>query len=142
MTTITSHDSFTFPINGCLKAGAWGCPVWSLLMVLNAPSVGPLEEISNAVQIRKRGGAPRNPAPRNHFWGGLPNHEQIICKKTAFQSLAGCACETNRRVSTPLRSTSPFSEDRSASRSGQSLAYYGATKGKLDRFLSGGFWEC
>ena len=28
---------------------------------------------------RKRGGAPRNPAPRDHFRGGLPNHEQIIC---------------------------------------------------------------
>jgi len=51
--------------------------------------------------LRKRGGAPRNLAPRNHFWGGLPNHEQIICKKPASQSLAGCACETSRRVSTP-----------------------------------------
>ena len=60
--------------------------------------------------IRARGGAPRNPAPRNHFWGGLPDHEQIICKETASQSHAGCACETDRRVSTPLRSASPFSE--------------------------------
>jgi len=34
--------------------------------------------------LRERGGAPRNPAPRNHFWGGLPNHEQAICKKNCF----------------------------------------------------------
>jgi len=61
--------------------------------------------------FERKGGAPRNLAPRNHFWRGLPNHEHTICKKPAFQSLAGCACKKYRRVSTPLRSTSPFSDD-------------------------------
>jgi len=60
--------------------------------------------------VKERGGAPRNPAPGRHFWGGLSNHEQSVCKTPALQSLAGCACETDRRVSTPLRSTSPFPE--------------------------------
>jgi hypothetical protein len=60
--------------------------------------------------LRGRGGAPRNPAPRKYFLGGLPNHEQIISNKPAFQSPAGCAHEKYRRVSTPLRSASPFSD--------------------------------
>ena len=53
--------------------------------------------------LREMGGAPRNPAPRNHLlvWTGKPS---------------GCHCrdalggKRYRRVPTPLRSTSPFSE--------------------------------
>jgi len=57
---------------------------------------------------RERGGAPRKPAPRNHIWGGLPNHAQMICTKNVFQSLAGCACEKiPQSEHPPLRGASP-----------------------------------
>ena len=54
---------------------------------------------------REMGGAPRNPAPRNHLlvWIGIPS---------------GCRCTDTfgenkyRRVPTPLRSTSPFSDSQ------------------------------
>ena len=53
--------------------------------------------------IREMGGAPRNPAPRNHFF-------------VRIVKPAGCHCtdafgeKKYRRVPTPLRSTSPFSD--------------------------------
>ena len=55
-------------------------------------------------ELREMGGAPRNPAPRNHFlvWIVKPS---------------GCNCtdapggKTYRRVPTPLSSTSPFSDE-------------------------------
>jgi len=45
--------------------------------------------------VQLSGRPPRNPAPRNHFWGRLPNHEQIICKKLLSRvSLAAHAKQT------------------------------------------------
>ena len=58
------------------------------------------------------GGAPRNPAPRNHLlvW---------VVKPSGCHCTAAFSEHTYRRVPTPLRSTSPFSELRT-SRSGSS----------------------
>ena len=49
---------------------------------------------------REMGGAPKNPAPRNHFLA----HRQAAA---ARMHSVGTKC---RRVPTPLRSTSPLSE--------------------------------
>ena len=53
------------------------------------------------------GGAPRNPAPRNHFLVWIVKPSGCLCTD-AFSG------NKYRRVPTPLRSTSPFS-DRPAS---------------------------
>ena len=54
--------------------------------------------------MREMGGAPRNPAPGNHLWVRIV--EPPGCHGTdAFDG------KEYRRVPTPLRSTSPFSDD-------------------------------
>jgi len=54
----------------------------------------PLNQLAS-LDLRKRGGAPRNPAPRNHFFGGLPNHVQIIIFIKMFSSISLAACAKN-----------------------------------------------
>ena len=50
------------------------------------------------------GGAPRNPAPRNHFWVWIVKPSGCHCTD------APGGKKRNRRVPTHLRSTSPFSD--------------------------------
>ena len=52
-------------------------------------------------KIREMGGAPRNPAPRNHFLVG-------IVKPSGCHCVDAFGGKTYRRVPTPLRSTSTF----------------------------------
>ena len=54
--------------------------------------------------LREMGGAPRNPAPRNRLlvW---------IVKPPGCRCTDAFGVEKYRRVPTPLRSTSPFSDD-------------------------------
>ena len=74
--------------------------------------------------IREMGGAPRNPAPRNHFLARIVKP-------------AGCHCtdafggKRNRGVPTPLRSTSPFSGTSCHSRHGESGASWTTARSQL-----------
>ena len=53
--------------------------------------------------LREMGGAPRNPAPRNHFSAWIVEPSGCHCT----DAIGG---ERYRRVPTPLRTTSPFSD--------------------------------
>ena len=55
------------------------------------------------MRIREMGGAPRNPAPRNHFLVWIVKPSGCHCT----EALGG---KKYRRVPTPLRSTYPFSD--------------------------------
>ena len=74
--------------------------------------------------LREMGGAPRNPAPRNHFLVGIAKPSGCHCTDT----LGG---KQYRRVPTPLRSTSPFSDSRKLQTS------EGTARAKL-----GAVWAC
>ena len=58
--------------------------------------------VGRTLHLREMGGAPRNPAPRNHFLLGIAKPSGCHCT----DALGG---NKYRRVHTPLRSTSPFS---------------------------------
>ena len=61
--------------------------------------------------VREMGGAPRNPAPRNHsFWRRLSNHQAATPQMGTWQAEFSPRTKRYRRVPTALRSTSPFSD--------------------------------
>ena len=58
---------------------------------------------------REMGGAPRNPAPRNHFLVRIVKPSGCHCTDGHLTILVFPRINTYRRMPTPLRSTSPFS---------------------------------
>ena len=61
---------------------------------------------------REMGGAPRNPAPRSHFLVWIVKPSGFHCTDGHLTSRVSLRIKAYRRVPTPLRSTSPFSDSR------------------------------
>ena len=82
--------------------------------------------------MREVGGAPRNPAPRNHslVW---------IVKPSGYPLQNAFGGKTYRRVPIPLRSTSPFSKTCVTGFSGKTL--YREMRGFVGREKSAAIWS-
>ena len=72
---------------------------------------GVASSVATVTRVREMGGAPRNPAPRNHFWVWIVKPSRCHCAEWHLTSRVFTEDQTTyRRVPTPLRSTSPFSK--------------------------------
>ena len=59
--------------------------VYYIIPWLHTPQAAPPLRCSS---MREMGGAPRNPAPRNHFWCGLSNHQAATAQMHSVENIS------------------------------------------------------